>query len=286
MTNTRSDHTHLALKAAIEAGNAIMEVYENPILSEDKADGSPITLADRRANAIIQDRLKQTGIPVVSEENTIPAYEERKSWGEYWLIDPLDGTKEFISKNGEFTVNIALIREERPILGIVTAPALHTAFFGGKDLPSRIIADTRPLEDQTIPQEEQLFEKAGESLKDRGSPDQETIVVSRSHPDTQTEALINQLAKINPSQQTLAIGSSLKFCKLAAGEANLYPRFTPTFEWDTAAAHAILLAAGGEIFDLYTKKPLQYNKEDLHNPPFVAFARLKDSNRFFAEFAF
>ncbi|MFP4063902.1 MAG: 3'(2'),5'-bisphosphate nucleotidase CysQ [Bacteroidales bacterium] len=273
---------HTALSAALEANAAIMEVYSGKIMPERKSDGSPITLADKRANSIILKHLKKTGIPVVSEESEIPDHHTRTNWPHYWMVDPLDGTKEFIGRNGEFTVNIALITEGEPVIGVITAPALQLAWTAVKGERPRKIKNTRSID---------LFNTEGglpgefiEQQLDHN--DGIKVAVSRSHLDPKTTSLVRELKLIHPGLTMHPKGSSLKFCDLAEGLANIYPRYTPTFEWDTAAGHAILNAAGGELFDMETKQPLRYTKQELRNPSLIAFADKEESGVFFSQPAF
>lgn len=269
---------NIALTAALEANVAIMDVYSGKIIPEEKSDGSPITLADKKANSIILNHLKKTGIPVVSEESDIPDHSVRRSWPRYWIIDPLDGTKEFIGRNGEFTVNIALITEGEPVIGVITAPATQMAWVGLKGERPRKIKNTG-----NIPPFDTERGMPGTFIeKQMHVSDGIHVAVSRSHPDPKTTSLVRELKRNHSNLTTQAKGSSLKFCDLAEGMANIYPRYTPTFEWDTAAGHAILNAAGGELFDLNTKKPLRYTKKELQNPPFIAFADKEASGKFFS----
>ena len=273
---------NIALKAALEANVAIMDVYSGKITPQLKSDGSPITMADKKANSIILNHLKKTGIPVVSEESEIPDHSVRMSWPRYWIIDPLDGTKEFIGRNGEFTVNIALITEGEPVIGVITAPATQMAWVGVKGERPRKIKNTGGIPfsgtDSVIP---------GEFIeKQMHLSDGIKVAVSRSHPDSQTTSLVRELGRNYSGLTMHPKGSSLKFCDLAEGLANIYPRYTPTFEWDTAAGHAILNAAGGELFDLNTKGPLRYTKQELKNPPLIAFADKEESGKFFSHPAF
>ena len=273
---------NIALKAALEANIAIMNVYSGKIVPEEKSDGSPITLADKKANSIILKHLKKTDIPVVSEESEIPDHHVRRSWPRYWIVDPLDGTKEFIGRNGEFTVNIALITEGEPVIGVITAPALQMAWVGVKGERPWKIKNTGSIDlsntDGGIP---------GEFIeKQMHLSDGIKVAVSRSHPDPKTTSLVRELEINHPGLTMHPKGSSLKFCDLAEGMVNIYPRYTPTFEWDTAAGHAILNAAGGELFDLNTKQPLRYTKQELQNPPLIAFADKEVSGKFFSQPAF
>ena len=233
------------------AGTAILEVYATDFAVESKSDDSPVTEADHRAEAVILPALARLtpGIPIISEEaaasGVVPTVDAR-----FWLVDPLDGTKEFIKRNGEFTVNIALIEHGLPVLGVVFAPALDRLYAGARDVGAFIEdkSGRRPIACRPVP------------------PEGLTVVASRSHGDTQ--ALDRFLAGRKVAAQKNA-GSSLKFCLVAAGEADLYPRFGRTMEWDTAAGHAVLAAAGGRVMTL-EGADLRYAKPEFENPHFVA----------------
>ena len=285
MENPRQDSLIIALQAALNAGDAIMKVYNGHFDAEEKADGSPITMADKRANEIICRYLSKSNWPVISEENKLAEYSVRKKWKNFWLVDPLDGTKEFISRNGEFTVNIALIQEGEPLLGVIVAPALSKAWVGSAGVLPKVIKnpDTPPgdLNSEVIAR---IIDDADMM---QALPHGEIIHVgvSRSHLDEKTEALVNKMKAHYGKVVMHPKGSSLKFCDLAAGKSSFYPRYTPCYEWDTAAGHAILRAAGGEVYNLKNMQPLQYNKEDLRTPPFMAFARKKDALLFFSKFS-
>lgn len=243
---------------AEQAGQDIMVVYHSAdVGATSKADDSPLTLADLASHrTIVAGLTKLTpDIPILSEEAADVPYNERSQWRRYWLVDPLDGTKEFIKRNGEFTVNIALIENGVPILGVVYAPALDVCYYGmrgtgafvqrGKS-PAQIIAVKTP--------------SAGEVLK---------VVASRSHSDARTEALLGKLG----GHECISMGSSLKLCLVAEGAAHFYPRLGPTMEWDTAAAHAVVNAADGVVQDR-DGAALLYNKIDLHNPEFFVHAAM------------
>ncbi|KZY66776.1 3'(2'),5'-bisphosphate nucleotidase CysQ [Oleiphilus sp. HI0071] len=242
-----------------EAGQAILKVYqqEAPLDIDTKSDDSPVTQADIAAHRIIEKSLLELtpDIPILSEEGGLPGYDIRGTWSEYWLVDPLDGTKEFINKNGEFTVNIALIRDGEAILGYVYVPVLDKLYFGGTDFGSvrKDRAGEERLEAQAL--------KLGGELK---------VVGSRRHGAEALDDLLNSLSQDFSNISRIDMGSSLKICACAEGSADWYPRLALTSEWDTAAAHAVLKGAGGEIYkpDL---TPLQYNtKEDILNPHFHA----------------
>lgn len=240
---------------ARQAGAAIMAVYQSGETGQtSKADNSPLTLADLAAHRVIVDALNRLtpNIPVLSEEAADIAYAERSKWTRFWLVDPLDGTKEFIKRNGEFTVNIALIENGEPTLGVVYAPVLDTCYYGahGSAFVQRGDAVPQPITAQP--------HVAGQPIK---------VVASRSHSDERTTALLKQLG----DHQCISMGSSLKLCLVAEGVAHFYPRLGPTMEWDTAAAHAVVNAAGGTVCDL-NGNDLRYNKADLHNPEFLVMS--------------
>jgi len=240
---------------ARHAGTAILEIYENGNIGETKKeDNSPLTLADLASHHVIVDQLANIApdIPVLSEESANITYEERSKWKKYWLIDPLDGTKEFLKRNGEFTVNIALIENGEPAIGVVYAPVLDVCYYGARDKGS--FKQHGSAAAQHISTKPFIV---GETIK---------VVASRSHSDVRTEALLKQLG----DYQCISMGSSLKLCLVAEGAANFYPRLGPTMEWDTAAAHAVVKAAGGRVCSL-SGIELHYNKMDLHNPEFLVF---------------
>jgi len=248
---------------ALDAGVVIMEVYrdEESFGVTQKADDSPLTLADKRANDVICAGLKKItpNIPIISEENKEIDYSERKNYSFAWLVDPVDGTKEFIKRNGEFTVNIALIKDGKIVLGVVYVPVTEELFWayqnGGAYLTSK-------------GSEAQKLDAPMFSMKDEGI----SVVCSRSHLNEETAAFINKLD--NPNK--VSKGSSLKFLILAQGGAHVYPRLAPTMEWDTGAAQIVLEEAGGKIINVETNLPLDYNKENLRNPHFIAYAQVAD----------
>ena len=241
--------------AALAAGAAIMEVYAAPFAVEKKADASPVTEADRRAEAIIVERLRRSApeIPIIAEELAAAGHLPTAAPTRFWLVDPLDGTKEFIRRNGEFTVNIALIEGHRPVLGVVHAPAQDVTYWAGDGGAWR-----------------QHGAAALERIAARKAPARGQIVVhSRSHLD---EQLLADFMAGLPQPKRRISGSSIKFCLLAAGEADVYPRFGRTMEWDTAAGQAILEAAGGTVATL-DGAPLRYGKPGFANPDFIARGR-------------
>ena len=235
---------------ARKAGDVIMDIYDKDFIVEYKDDKSPLTEADTKANKVICEVLigLYPSIPILSEENKIIPYAERKEWEYYWCIDPIDGTKEFIKKNGEFTVNIALIKGNTPVLGVVYAPALNDIYYSnGKESFKN---------DQKLP------------LKVNDNPKEKLFVVaSKSHLSSETQEFIDNLD--TKSIEQVSKGSSLKLCMVAEGIADIYPRLAPTMEWDTAAADAIVRCAGKMTYQFELKEPVIYNKQDLLNPWFV-----------------
>ncbi len=252
----------IAVKAALDAGIEIMEIYSTGDFGvEMKSDNSPLTLADRAAHEVIAVHLASTEIPILSEEDdaTVP-FEERKLWTRCWIVDPLDGTKEFIKRNGEFTVNIALVENGVPVFGVIYAPALDMLYFS---IPGEgAFACDSPFSAS--------YKLSSYAIPARALPEVFTIVGSRSHSSTETEAYIEEMKAKHGEVDFAASGSSLKFCLVAEGKAHSYPRFAPTMEWDTAAGHAILLAAGGKIVVWPDQTPLLYNRAELRNPWFLA----------------
>ena len=249
-----SKELEIAVSAALEAGEEIMGVYNNTndIDYEKKADNSPLTIADKKSHDKIMSFLEQTNINIISEESKSVEYSERKLWDEYWLVDPLDGTKEFIKKNGEFTVNIALIKNNKPHLGIVYCPTQNILYYN--DHEKNVFKKTDDIL-YTLDKRNSINE-SDEGLR---------IVVSRSHMSDETSAYVEKLN--NP--ELISCGSSLKFLYIADNKADIYPRFGPTMEWDTAAAHSILNALDIQVINLETGRELSYNKENLLNPYFI-----------------
>ena len=258
----------LAQQAAIEAGKAIMEVYAQPFEVYTKEDNSPVTQADLRASNIIKEILKSTGLPFVSEEDLPP---DRSQFKRYWLVDPLDGTVEFVNRNGEFTVNIALIDDKQPVLGVIYAPVLDRMWNAECENTKYSTKSMRNAE--LLPpighSAFSIHNSAFSIKKERPF----TVLVSRSHRTPEVDAYINKV--LRPAHPDLVIdtqGSSLKFARLAEGSADVYVCYSKTKEWDTAAADAILRAAGGKVLRISDGQPLEYSKEDYPNPPFVAWA--------------
>jgi 3'(2'), 5'-bisphosphate nucleotidase len=268
-----------SIQAAIAAGAAINEIYRSEDFGvEYKTDKSPLTLADQKSHEIITTALSAYDIPILSEEGKNMPYAQRKNWQRFWIVDPLDGTKEFIKRNGEFTVNIALIGNNRPVLGTIFVPDRNTLYFaaqnaGAYKLENGFFSEwaesrpdskeaTRALLDQIIGQSTRLpvIDPQRSAL---------TIVGSRSHKNAELEAYVEDKRKAFGDVEFISAGSSLKICLVAEGRADLYPRLGPSMEWDTAAGHAIAEAAGADIYQYESQNPLIYNKEDLHNPWFI-----------------
>ena len=248
----------ILIDAVKQAGEEILKIYATDFTVEIKGDASPLTAADQAANEVLMDYVaKNTSeIPVISEENKAIDYSDRKDWKRFWLIDPLDGTKEFVNKNGEFTVNIALIEDGSPILGAVYQPTTKTFYLGiSEEASYKIDADGVVT---TIKNKKHYSER-----------DEVIVVASRSHLSDDVVKFVDELKAQGKSVEVLSAGSSLKFCLVAEGKAHVYPRLGPTMEWDTGAAHAVALGAGLDVTHAETKLPLEYNKENLLNPYFI-----------------
>ena len=236
------------VEIAQQAGDIILSHYHQKMLVTEKPDHSPITAADLAANLHIVTQLQalDADIPIVSEESEFPAWEERQTWERFWLVDPLDGTKEFIQQNGDFTVNIALIEKGTPIFGVVHAPALGKTWLGnGKQawVETKGIREQIKVRPATIP----------------------TVIGSRSHPSDYMQAFLEEIGE----HKWLAVGSSLKFCLIAEGRAQSYPRLGPTMMWDTAAGQCVAVSAGANIHTWPDNQVLSYDREDLLNPFFI-----------------
>jgi len=255
-----------AIKAVLKAGHEILKIYNNPEADfsvERKADNSPLTIADKVSHQLINQLLKTTGLPVLSEEGRDITYEERKNWETFWMVDPLDGTKEFIKRNGEFTVNIALITKNQPVLGVIYVPVTNVLYVG------EIQKGAWKLEETPEDASFEAVKKAGTRLPVENPKPGYTIVGSRSHANDETREYIEQCKKEHPQIDIISIGSSLKICMVAEGIADEYPRFGPTMEWDTAAGHAIANASGKKLWLTSLENELTYNKKNLLNPYFI-----------------
>lgn len=268
MMNNYANYLYIAIRAALDAGKAIMDIYTDPESDfgiERKADNSPLTKADKKAHAIISMALSVTPFPVLSEEGKEIPFAERSGWDMLWIVDPLDGTKEFIKKNGEFTVNIALVKEGVPVLGVIYVPVRKDLYFAADSLGAFKLAE---IDSGYQPSMDDIKTKAVHLPMSMGHQGV-VVVASRSHQTEDTTAFIENLRKQGQPVTLISSGSSLKICLVAEGTADVYPRFASTMEWDTAAGHAIARAAGCDVYHIDGKTPLKYNKEDLHNPWFI-----------------
>jgi 3'(2'), 5'-bisphosphate nucleotidase len=257
-----SQNLKLAIDAAIQAGKKIIEIYNSDDFNlEYKLDDSPLTIADTASNKIIENILEASNIPILSEEGNILDFNNRKNLKHLWVVDPLDGTKEFIKKNNEFTVNISLIENSVPVIGVIYAPALNVLYFSEKKLGAYKVFITNLDEfDHSNPLRLPLVKKFKEYK----------VLTSRSHLNDNTLDYIDNLKVNNLKVVSVPMGSSLKFCLLAEGLADCYPRFSPCMEWDTAAGQIICDEAGFKVIDLKTMKPIVYNRENLINNYFIA----------------
>lgn len=243
----------VAMQAAEEGCREILQVYHSgDFQAEAKGDQSPLTLADKKAHNKIASILEPTGLPILSEEGKNVPYADRKLWNYFWLVDPLDGTKEFIKRNGEFTVNIALIHKDTPILGVVAVPVTHEIYYASEGYGAYVRKQGK---------DHKLEKRSPVDLSKEGL----RVVASRSHMNDETQTFISGLRNAS----LVSAGSSLKFMLLASGKADVYPRYAPTMEWDTAAAHAVVKETGHEVTQYGTDQPLVYNKENLLNPYFL-----------------
>jgi len=254
-----------AVKAALAGGKAILEVYGTEFSVDIKSDNSPLTDADRKAHNSIATILEKTNIPILSEEGKSIPFSERSNWKQFWLVDPLDGTKEFVKRNGEFTVNIALVDGGIPIVGVIYVPVMDILYLGVKgqgavkvdQFATKHFADLESVMTAGM----QLPINSGRTLY--------TIVGSRSHMSDETLVYVDQARAQHGEVDMISMGSSLKLCLVAEGAADVYPRFAPTMEWDTAAGQGVALAAGCSVTQQDGITPLQYNKENLLNPWFI-----------------
>lgn len=254
-------HILTLLAIAKKAGEEIRKIYHSEDISiQLKQDNSPLTKADQQSHTIIMNELSSLdgqlkNLPILSEEGKHIAYDLRKKWDRFWLVDPLDGTKEFLNRNGEFTVNIALIESGIPAIGLVYAPIHNKYWFGGKSFGSYTCTDDQ---DSWI----QIGPRSSNNLNPN-------VIASRSHMDPNTHQYLEKVKNHFGTMNLLSSGSSIKLCSVAEGAADVYPRFAPTMEWDTAAAHGVCEGAGCRVIDINTKKELRYNKENLLNPSFI-----------------
>jgi 3'(2'), 5'-bisphosphate nucleotidase len=262
------------LNTAIRAGAAIMEIYSRPFEVEYKSDNSPLTLADQQAHQLISAELSGTGFPILSEEGAHTDYDVRKSWDTFWMVDPLDGTKEFVNRNGDFTVNIALIQGNRPVFGVIYAPVPAMLYWGSEAGSFRLAAGNPDIGNSLLDPHRLI---SAERLPLKPSSAEFKVLGSRSHMNADTENFIASLRTEHPNLSFVSRGSSLKFCTLAEGNADVYPRFGPTMEWDTAAGDAIATFAGCRVFQAESGDPVIYNKPGLLNPFFIATAKKNEA---------
>ncbi|MCH2110331.1 MAG: 3'(2'),5'-bisphosphate nucleotidase CysQ [Polyangiaceae bacterium] len=270
-----------AIRAALQGGREILKVYDQADFGvEMKGDGSPLTMADQSAHHVIQSLLQNTGLPILSEEGATIDSAERRAWAQFWMVDPLDGTKEFIKRNGEFTVNIALIRSQEPVAGIIYVPVKQWLYVGvvgqGAWLQREVPATSEPPTWRDLQNRGLTLPRPQDARPFR-------VVGSRSHLSTETQDYVEELRKDHPDLEMVSMGSSLKLCLVADGSADVYPRFAPTMEWDTAAGDAIARAAGKSVTQWLPAPPEKpavshggnkgekviYNKENLLNPWFI-----------------
>lgn len=263
---------HQSIIAAVLAGKEILEVYDTKFNVEYKDDKSPLTLADKKASEKIIGELERFKIPVLSEEGFHDNFETRKTWDKLWIVDPLDGTKEFVKRNGEFTVNIALVEDNVPSIGVIYSPVFKELYFAAKGIGAFKIFkdDFIPLIDaiQTSTLENLL--QVAKKLPVDTNRRSYVVVASRSHMSTETYEHIENLKLKHKEVEIVTTGSSIKMCWVAEGVADEYPRFGPTMEWDTAAGQAILQEAGASLIDFISQKPMTYNRENLLNNWFIA----------------
>ncbi len=246
-----------------------MDIYTDPKSDfevERKADNSPLTKADKAAHRQMADILSATECPILSEEGKDIPYGERSGWKEFWMVDPLDGTKEFIKRNGEFTVNIALVRGGVAVMGVIYVPVLRELYFSADSIGAYKVTFR---EGDVLPSSMDDIMREAVRLPHGAKHEGIVVVASRSHQSAETEAFIKSLRGKGRDVELISNGSSRKICLVAEGCADVYPRFAPTMEWDTAAGHAIARGAGCDVFHTDGKTPLTYNKEDLHNPWFI-----------------
>lgn len=266
-----------SIQAALAAGKVILDVYHSDFAVEYKADNSPLTRADRNANDTIVESLSSFKIPMLSEEGREIPYSERKTWERLWIVDPLDGTKEFIKRNGEFSVNIALVEYVNPVLGVIYAPVKEVLYFASQDTGAYKLEN--PLFYDWFKEEpngqnysvllQKIIETSVKLPISKASDMPFTIVGSRSHASPELEKFVEEKRREYGEVEFLSAGSSLKICLVAEGKADLYPRMGPTCEWDTAAGQAIAEYAGAKMLNFKTGEPLKYNRDDILNPWFI-----------------
>lgn len=263
------DLLQMAVDAALRAGEDILRIYNNGFDVETKPDNTPVTTADKASSKMILNLLHASGYPIISEEEPISDFSERQTWDYFWMVDPLDGTREFVKRNGEFTVNIALIRKDRPIIGVIYAPVTGDLYFAAENYGSfkNNKASLLPLTEATW--FDDLLKRA-QKLPLQPLPKNYTLVASRSHLSREINMRMEQLKRLYETVDIINAGSSIKQCWVAEGRAHEYSRFGTTMEWDTAAGQCILEQSGAKITDLETNQAMRYNKENLENHYFIA----------------
>jgi len=254
-----------AWNAAVEAAAAIIKVYKGSYQVNYKHDDSPVTVADKQADEIILRHLQTTGIPIISEESAMVPFEQRKNMDELWIVDPLDGTKEFIRHSTDFTVNIAWVKNSSPILGVIIAPALKLGYWATEE-----VGAFKTTEIRSCSFAENLISQSQPIRCSSSISEPLRITGTKSHMNRETELFFEKIKISFPDARFISVGSSLKFCKVAEGKADLYVRLSSINEWDTAAGDAILRCAGGKTLDLQNWIPLSYNKPSMLTPPFVS----------------
>ena len=266
-----------AIAAALQAGREIMDVYDSEFAVEHKADNSPLTRADKKSHELLMRLLSRMDLPILSEEGREIPYDERKKWERLWIIDPLDGTKEFIKRNDEFTVNIALVEYGIPVLGVVYAPVKRALYFAAKTIGA--FKNENPAQLDWLKKEsdrsnymelfERLVQKSTQLPVERPQRLPFVIVGSRSHASPELKKFVEEKRREHGQVEFISAGSSLKICFVAEGKADMYPRMGPTCEWDTAAGQAVAEMAGAKLLDFKTGEPLRYNRSDVLNPWFI-----------------
>jgi 3'(2'), 5'-bisphosphate nucleotidase len=258
----------LAIDAALKAGEEILSIYETNFYVETKSDNTPVTAADKASGKTIEKLLESSGIPVISEEETLAGYELRKHWTHAWIVDPLDGTKEFVKRNGEFAVNIALVENGKPVIGVIYAPVLKELYYAAANSGSFKLTGVNGPAGLTSA----YLQAHAVKLPSQKLPKNYTVVASRSHLSREVNERIAGLKNMYGVIDVVNIGSSIKQCWVADGRAHEYPRFGTTMEWDTAAGQCILEQIGGALLNFETGLPLVYNKPEMRNSYFIAKA--------------
>jgi 3'(2'), 5'-bisphosphate nucleotidase len=260
----------LAVSAALKAGEKVLTIYNTDFHVETKSDNTPVTLADKTSGRCITSILEASGIPVISEEEQVEDFSIRKNWKRVWIVDPLDGTKEYVKRNGEFAINIALVEDNQPVIGVIYAPVFKDIYFACRDTGSYKITQNDviiELTKQNLP--DNLFEYA-RRLPIQRLPKTYTVVASRSHLSREVNERLEKLRNLYGTVDMINVGSAIKQCWVAEGKAHEYPRYGTTMEWDTAAGQCILEESGKQLIDLSTGRPMRYNKPDMLNSYFIA----------------